>query len=135
MLFYYNGELEILDGKSADETVQRVFRDHELIGRNSIGAATRFHGSTVDINDLEMGSILEDLIAAAKELSDAGYHMECTITYYGDCDGGIEVFPDGTVCDYNNEEWALRNVSDEFLLNELSRRGYNVQPMCRRHKN
>lgn len=126
MACYYNGELEILSGMEADETVRNILKAHDLFGPNATGAAVRCIGNWIEFDDLGAGDITDDLEAAVHELYEAGYRTEGTITYYGDYDGGYEISENGELSVYSEEDWIIHNAGDDDLIYELRRRGYTV---------
>lgn len=127
MTCYYNGELEILNGRTADEAVRQIFAKRDLNGANATGAAVRYINQFIDFNDMTVGYfLLDDLTAAVAELHALGYQMEGSVTYYGDYDGAYEIKLDGTVEQYDPDDWAVHQYDDAGLIAELERRGYTV---------
>lgn len=127
MNYYYTGELEILNGKTANETVRKVFAEHNIADLNRSGDALRFHQNYIELNDLCCGYLFSDLCAAVIDLKKRGYTIKGALTYYGDYDGTIVVHPTGTVEQLDETETILRNCEDAALIEELEHRGYEVK--------
>lgn len=119
MSIFNNGTLEI-QGNPTDKEVEKAVSA-------TIGTAGIYiSGSTIDINDRPDSALRGKMERLVEELNRNGCPVTGCVTFYGDEDGAFEINEDGTITDYDAEDWAVHNYDDAGLIEELLRRGYSV---------
>ena len=116
---YNKGSIKLLDSRHVDDAVIAAFVKHGF--RKSWDV--EYSETSVRFPEIE-GDIETSLHQVISELYSLGYPFEGEITFHGDYEGAYEVHSDGTIELFSDDKWVIHKVETEFLIEELSSRGY-----------
>lgn len=116
--------------------VPAKYRELLVVALNSSGIKTESEDVYIDnkkavkIIQEVYGDIEDKLSAIVSSFDIFSIPVEMNITYYGDYTGGY-VVRDGEVISLDNDEYTIYSADDKTLVDELKRRGYNVDSILK----